>query len=309
MRGRSIIARIDIVQVRAEGSLRLRLDDSIVEPVDEVGRRRLVPVVLEDPEAVAVVVRGEVGVLGVDGRAGAAVQVDDGVVLGSGALDVVEPCVETVGGEAGGLGDGDGLGEEVLVLVVAGEGFLDLGLAGDEDEVVVPAVGLDGGCASGGHGADELGLDLSVEVVDATEVGTAQAESTVVVHVDSKGDLVVDDGSVLGKLLEMEPSIGPFGLGVVHVAEGESEVGDARGGSLSLEVEVGDYADRVSRTTDTPEDVRVLSRRCLNERSVGKDNISGDDLIHCETPVTRSVAVTAVSKVSTDTNTGTGSVR
>lgn len=82
VRGRSIVARIDVIQVRAEVGLGLRLDNSVVEAVDEVCRRGGVAVVLEDPQAVTVVVSGEGDVLGVDGRAGTAVQVDDGIVLG-----------------------------------------------------------------------------------------------------------------------------------------------------------------------------------------------------------------------------------
>jgi hypothetical protein len=71
----------------------------------------------------------------------------------------------------------------------------------------------------------------------------------------------------------------------------------------------GDYAERVSSTPDAPEDVRVLGRGSLDERAVGEDNISGNNLVHRETPMTRGVSVTTVGEVSTNTNARACSVR
>lgn len=76
-----------------------------------------------------------------------------------------------------------------------------------------------------------------------------------------------------------------------------------------MEVKIGDYTKGVSGTADTPEDIRVLSRRSLDERAIGENNISGNNLIHSETPVTRGVAVTTMSEVPANSDTRASSVR
>jgi hypothetical protein len=78
---RGIVRWVNVVEVRSELSLGLRLDDGIIQAVDEVDGVASQSVVLENPETVAVVVGCEVGILLVDLTSWSAVEVDDHVVL------------------------------------------------------------------------------------------------------------------------------------------------------------------------------------------------------------------------------------
>jgi hypothetical protein len=78
---RGIVRWVNIIEVRSELGLWLRLDNGIIQAVDEVDRVACQSIVLENPETVAVIVGCEVGVLLVDLTSGSAVQVDDHIVL------------------------------------------------------------------------------------------------------------------------------------------------------------------------------------------------------------------------------------
>ena len=164
VRGGRIVARIHVIQVRAEPRLRLRTNHGIVDALHKVDGLRAVPVVLQHPQAIAVAVRREVGILGVDGGPGPAVQVGDDVELsGARRLDVCVERIECGGREARRFGHRERFGEEILVLGVVCQGLLDGALAADEDKVVVPSVGLDGDGPWGGHIATELRENFGVE--------------------------------------------------------------------------------------------------------------------------------------------------
>lgn len=151
---------IHIVEVSTKVSVGLAVDDDIVDAVDVVESRGVGAVVLEDPEGVTVVVRGKFRILCVDGGAWATVQVDDDeVAIGRRLADVVPEVVQGGGGEALGLGDGDGLGEEGVVFVIALQRLLDVGLVGHEDEVGNPLVLLHGDLGGWCSAASEFGQD------------------------------------------------------------------------------------------------------------------------------------------------------
>lgn len=336
MRRLRIVARIDVVEVSAKVRFRLRAYNGLVDAVDPVDGRRLrdrgpVAVVLEYPQRVAVVVGGEVGVLGVDGGAGAAVKVDDyevsgnvskarsegvrasclrlGAVLhrhydavevmgyvrsGRVARDVVVEGVEGGGSETRRLGNGDRFGEEGVVLVVAGEGLGDVIPIGHELEVADPVVALDDDLLRGREGAQELGLDLVVELVDAAEEGAAEVVRLDAVEEDAVGNTVVDNRGVRAEILDVQKGVGE-GLLVLekHVSPSEGEVGYGLGRLLGAEVEVGHYAERFCCAANGPEDVGVLSIAGVHQGAVGKDDVSGDNVVESETPVAGSVAVSA----------------
>jgi hypothetical protein len=65
---RSIIRRINIIQIRTKLGLRLRLDNSIVDAIHEVHGFRPKAVILKHLEVIAVVVGGEIGVFFVNVR-------------------------------------------------------------------------------------------------------------------------------------------------------------------------------------------------------------------------------------------------
>lgn len=196
VRGSRVQRRINVIQVGAKLGLRLRIDNGLIDSVDKVDRVGGVSVVLQDPEAVAVGICGKGGVLGADGGAGAAIEVNDDEVLDSvGGLEVVEERVEGVGSQSCGLGDGDGFGKEVLVLAVSSGRGLNGGSTADLGEVGNPAIGLDSGCVAR-KGAEKFWFDLCVEFGDGAEVSAAQGVSAVAIKIDTEGELAIDDSTL-----------------------------------------------------------------------------------------------------------------
>jgi len=229
------VARVNVVKVRAEGGLGLRLDDGGVDAIDEIGSISADSVILEHEERVTVIVGREGGILGVNGGPRASVQVDNYKVtfsrgLGGVVNDVVIERVQGVGRQLVLLRDGDGLGEESVVLVVAGEWLDDAGLVGHQDKVVVPAVRLDDNLTWRGDTANQFGLDLSVELVNSAEERAAKIIGRNAIEVDTPRDAIISDRRVGAKVLKVQESLSEVGLAFEQrVSPAESEVVTASG--------------------------------------------------------------------------------
>lgn len=261
-------ARVDVVEVGAEGRVGHLLRQGVVEAVEELvraggqgGADVGADPVLRHPQALAVAVAGEGEVLGVDGAAGPAVQVDDRVPRRGRALalgdDVREVGLEGVVGQGRCFGHRDGLGEEVLVQRVARLGRGERVGAAELEEEVDPAERFGGGGGGRGQAAEEFGLDARLEVVEGAPVGAGQREAGAV-HVHAHAaDLGVDDGGVLGGRLDVLEDGGRLGRVVKHAGQAVREVDDAGRRLMSLEVEGGDNAEGVGGTTESL-DVRLV---------------------------------------------------
>lgn len=207
--------RVEIVQIATELSIWHLGLDGIVLAVDKVKsalRKRRVDgsagVVLKDPKSGAVAVGSKVDRLRVDGRARATVKIDDGEPAGCTRFrtrteEVVEVVFGSVRGDWGGLGNNNGLGEEVIVLV---NWRIERDAVVHDDHAGEPVGNVDISATWLWQAAKHLIADgceirLSAEVLASKGVGLIGNE-------EAEGEVLVNGTAVATKVLEVKQSCG-----------------------------------------------------------------------------------------------------
>lgn len=128
------------------------------------------------------------------------------------------------------------------------------------------------------------------------------------IEVDAKGDAVINNRFVLSKLLEVKDGVVECVLLVEHAGKLVLEKQNLLRSRLGLHVEVVDDSKRIRRSTQSPEEVRILFKVGVGDGTIGENDISSNNSIQHHTPFAARVPIASMGRMSADANTEAGAM-